>query len=149
MPNYQQQNDRKIKAAFKRLVITKDIIIERGMKELMQHAMLYALQVHDTHHVFHKITQDSYGWSVVHDGKVVAYGVNGGRHGEGKAYANLMAESRNHSEGWVGILLAGMVADDDNRKKPMFFEVDYEMGVLNETSSEIESVFKKYFRPIS
>lgn len=149
MPNYQQQNDRRIKAAFDRFAKRKDAIIEDGMRRLMKDAMEYALDLHDYEHHAHRTHEDSYGWAVLHDGQIKHLQVNGGRHGHGLAEAQIRdVATRAKQTGWVGILLASMVLEYEKRK-PTFFEVDYEMGILNATADEIGDFFKEYFKPIS
>lgn len=143
-------NDRKIKAGFKRLGLRKDTIIEDGMKRLMDNAMMFALAAHDHDHWFHKTTDNSYGWLVLHDGVHVAHRLNTGRHGEGDAYSELMRASESAPKtGWVGILLADMGEVRDNpRGKFYIFQLDYEIGVLELTRQDIEKEFHTYFKPL-
>lgn len=143
-------NERKIKAGFQRLGLLKDIAIEDGMKRLMDSAMMLALATHDHDHWFHKSTDNSYGWLVLHDGAHVAHRTNTGRHGEGSAYTELMRASESAPKtGWVGILLADMGEVHDNKKgKYYLFHLDYEINVLNITSEHVERVFTRYFKPL-
>lgn len=144
------ENDRKIKAGFKRLGILKDTIIENGMRRLMNDAMMVALATHDHDHWFHKSTDNSYGWLVLHDGAHVDHRTNTGRHGEGSAYTELMRASESAPKtGWVGILLADMGEVHDNKKgKYYLFHLDYEINILELTRQDIEEQFDTYFKPL-
>lgn len=144
MAGYQQRNKSVIERAFKRLSVNKDRVIEEGMKDLLENAMLYALGEHDNRHWLHKSTANSYGWALLHNGEAVAHKVNEGRHGDGNALSDLMAVSREVSQtGWVGILLASLHGD-----RPMYFAVDYEEGLLEETADHASDNFKRFFKPI-
>ncbi|MBR5414179.1 MAG: hypothetical protein IK114_14305 [Fibrobacter sp.] len=148
--SYQGDNDRKIKAGFKRLAQSKDSIIEKGMIELMEKAILIALATHDQDHWFHRSTADSYGWLVLHNGAHIAHKVNEGQHGEGHAYGDLMKAAREApNEGWVGILLASMyVGVGGSRPRSFIFNLDYEISVLNSTREDLEREFNKYFKEV-
>ena len=147
---YESRNNSAIKKGFSRLSSDKDKIVEAGMKDMMEQAMLFALGVHDANHWFHKSSENSYGWCVVHDGQGIAFKVNEGRHGSGNAYEQLMVASREVPQtGWVGILLASFRGVDD-RPKPriIYYDVDYEMTVLSETRIETEEQFNQFFKPL-
>ena len=138
---YEKRNESVIKRAFTRLQQSKDRVIEAGMKEMLNTAMLAALSFHDNTHWLHKSTANSYGWCVLHNGEMVSYGVNEGRHGDGNALSDMMAVSRNaKKEGWVGIVLAAMHGD-----RPMFFAADYEMWVLLLAADDTRENFGLFF----
>lgn len=148
MANYQRSNERKINRGFKRLNETKDIVIERGMRDLLETGMAYALNAHDHSHWLHTSTADSYGWALLHDGKAVAHRVNDGRHGDGRALADLMAVSREVPQtGWVGILLASLEAETD-RGGNVYFAVEYEKSILNMTKDDMKKNFNRFFKRI-
>lgn len=139
MASYVSRNNAVIGKAFSRLSKSKDSVIEKGMKDLLESAMLYAIGAHDQNHWFHKSTADTYGWMLLHDGVGVAHKVNEGRHGEGQAYASLMAVSREvPQKGWVGVLLAYM-------GKPMYFVVEYEEEILWATRNVTKENFRLFF----
>jgi len=145
MAGYLTRNNAVIDGAFARLRNSKDRVIEAGMKDLLEVAMLGALSLHDTTHWLHKSTENSYGWCLLHDGVGVAMKVNEGRHGSGRAREQLMAVSREVSQkGWVGILLASMEGD-----RPMYFSIDYEDWILALTADDIRDNFKLFFNPLS
>ena len=152
-----QSNNAKINNAFSRIKREKDMVIEAGMRDLLEDAMLYALGEHDTNHWFHRSTENSYGWCIVHNGKGVAFKVNEGRHGGGNAYEQLMAASREVSQtGWVGILLASFRVGDDAPRgntvvgpRMFYFNVDYEMTVLSNTADNVQRQFQRFFKPLA
>lgn len=143
--DYERRNESVIRRAFSRLSRSKDAVIEAGMKDLLENAMLFAIGEHDNRHWLHKSTANSYGWCILHNGVGVAHKVNEGRHGDGNAFSDMMAVSREVSQvGWVGILLASMHGD-----RPMYFAVTYEEGLLLETGKHMAETFTKYFKPIA
>lgn len=145
MGKYEKANERTITRAFARMQKNRDRIMEAGLRDLLENAMLYALGEHDNHHWLHKSTANSYGWCILHNGHAVAHKVNEGRHGDGNAFSDMMAASREVSQvGWVGILLASMQGD-----RPMYFAVDYEMSLLHETANVTKANFGLFFKPIT
>jgi hypothetical protein len=145
MGRYEAKNNVVVRRGFKRLSTSKDRVIEAGMKDLMENAMLAALSFHDATHWLHKSTENSYGWCVLHDGRSVAVKTNEGRHGGGNAYQQLMAASRLVSQtGWVGILLASLEGD-----RPMYFAVNYEEWILLLTAQDIQQNWRLFFNVIS
>lgn len=144
-----RRNDSIVKKALQRLSHDKDVIIENGMKRLLNDAMEYAISIHDHEHFGHRSTDNSYGWCLLHDGEIKQIFVNTGRHGEGEAALQLReAASRINKSGWVGIVLASMTVANQ-KGRPIYFQVDYEMGVLEMTMDEIKDYFNVYFKPIS
>jgi hypothetical protein len=142
---HESRNNAVIKSGFSRLTDAKNRVIESGMKDMMENAMLAALSFHDASHWLHKSTENSYGWCVLHNGRSVAMRVNEGRHGTGNAEQQLMAASRNVSDtGWVGILLASLEGD-----RPMYFAVNYEEFILTLTEQDIRDNWRLYFNVIS
>lgn len=147
--SYAQGNSRTILNAFNRLRKSKDRVIEAGFPRLLNDAMLYAISIHDHEHFGHRTHDNSYGWALVHDGKVVRMQVNGGQHGHGDAEDQLRTVAgRITRKGWVGVILASMIASY-GRRKPFYYEVDYEMGILDMTQDEIQDHFTEYFKPIA
>lgn len=145
---YPQRNGQAIKRGLNWLTKQKDEITERGLKEILPDAMAYAREVHDHAHFGHRILRDSYGWAVVHDGKIVALEVNQGNHGHGEATAQLQEVAKEHPEGWVGLVLASMVGEvEGGRKKhEVFFVEEYELDIMHATVDEIRDFFPAYFK---
>jgi len=142
---YEKRNERVIRNAFKRLPASKDRVARKGLEDLLENAMLYALGEHDHRHWLHKSTANSYGWAIVHNGSVVAHKVNEGRHGDGNAYSDMMSVARGVSQsGWIGILLASMHGD-----RPMYFAVDYERALLEETADVTKENFGLFFNIVT
>ena len=148
---YEKQNESIIRKALERLSRDKNKIVEDGMKELMDNAMMYVLGEHDAKHWFHKATGNSYGWALMHNGEGVAYKVNEGLHGEGNAFEDLMAASREvPTNGWTGILLASLrVGEDKPNPRMYYFNVDYEIGLLAQTVDFTEESFSSVFKQIA
>ena len=145
---YVQQNEKKIKRGLKWLEQTRDAIIEEGMKNLLQAELLNALAIHDDAHYGHRITEDSHGWALVKNGQIIQMGVNEGRHGSGNATREMQTVAQSiGTTGYVGIILASMDATRDNGR-PIIFEVDFELDVLNAVSGDIKANIKKYIKPI-
>jgi len=145
---YEKSNEKAIKRGLNWLSATKDVIIRRGMVELLQEASAYAIELHDAMHFGHRIAEDSHGWALVKDGSIVMMQVNAGNHGEGHAREQMrdVADSINN-KGYVGIILASMTANREDGR-PIIFAIDFEMDVLNITADAIRANFYKFFRPI-
>lgn len=144
-----QRNDQVVKNALERLSRDKDVIIEDGMQRILSDAMNYAISIHDYEHFGHRTTDNSYGWCLLHNGEIKHIFVNDGRHGEGEAGMQLRdAASSINKSGWVGIILASMTVTNE-KGRPIYFEIDYEMGVLDMTIDEIKDNFNVYFKPIN
>ncbi len=145
--SYARQNRATIRNAFGRLTRGYDVFIESGMSQLLDDAMNYAISIHDHGHFGHRTTEDSYGWVLIHNGEIKQLKVNEGRHGSGNAESQLRSVASEISEkGWIGVVLASMTVS--NGRKPLFFEVSYELGVLNFTADEIADHFNEYFKPL-
>lgn len=145
---YQKQNERTIDRAFRRMVDNKDMVIEKKMIELLQNAVYFALRSHDETHDMHINMGDSYGWVLLHDGKAVRHEITAGGDAEvearSNAYTELMSVSREVPQvGWVGIILAGMHKD-----VPPYFEVDYEIGILQETFDHTTNKAMQYVKSL-
>ena len=145
---FEARNSAEIKRSFSRLRKSEESVVKNGMRRILNDAMEYAISVHDHHHFGHRTNDNSYGWALVHDGKLVELHINGARHGHGDAEEQLQDVARGIGrKGWVGILLASMVLEF-NRRKPIYFEIDYEIGIFAATTDKVEEWFKTYFKPI-
>ena len=148
MGKYDRQNEKAVKRGLNWLTDRRDAILRRGMVELLEEAASFAMHLHDQTHFGHRIVADSHGWALVKDGKVELLQVNDGNHGEGNATRQLReAASKVPSNGYVGIVLASMTAARENGR-PIIFELEFEMDVMNITIDEIKSNFYDYFKPI-
>lgn len=152
MANHLRRNEKAIKSGFSELTSVKDALIESGLKNVLEAGMKYAIAEHDHSHFAHRISDNSYGWVIVHDGAVVSYSANlshHGAYGNGGAYDMLMEKAREvASGGWHGILLASMEVDIKNRREPLFLEVEYEMAVLDDVLEITESNLYKFFKAV-
>lgn len=141
------RNSSVINRAFSRLRKSEDAMVRDGMRRIMKDAMEYAISQHDHNHFGHRIHENSYGWALVHDGKVEELHINGARHGHGDAEDQLWAVAGEIGRrGWVGILLASMVLEFNGRR-PVYFEIDYEVGIFAATTDKVEEWFNTYFKP--
>lgn len=148
MANHKRDNERKITTAFRELPKMLDAAAEMSMKRILAAGMKYALDIHDQNHFVHRTADDSYGWILAKDGRVVECVTNRGNHGVGTAYDQLVAKVREAGvEGWVGIVLASMEVSYQGRR-PVFFEVQFEMDVLNETADLTEESFNRFFKSV-
>ena len=142
------RNSLVIKRAFSRLRKSEEKMVQDGMRRIMKDSMEYALSQHDHNHFGHRIHENSYGWALVHNGKIVELQINGARHGHGDAENQLTEIAGGIGrKGWVGILLASMLLEFNGRK-PVYFEIDYEVGIFAATTDKVEDWFKTYFKPI-
>lgn len=147
--SFDGRNSAVIKRAFSRLRKSKDAMVQDGMRRIMKDAMEYAISQHDHDHFGHRIHENSYGWALVHDGNLIELQINGARHGHGDAEDQLREVAGGIGRrGWVGILLASMVLEFNGRK-PVYFEIDYEVGIFDATTDKVEEWFKTYFKPIA
>ena len=149
MGKYTKDNQRAIKRGLDWLTKVKDEVIERGMLKLLPDAMAYALSIHDETHFGHRITEDSHGWALVKDGRIVKIEVNEGHHGKGDAHKQLQNVAQSiTTPGYVGIVLSSLNANREDGR-PIIFEIEYELGVLFFTADEIADHFSQYFKRIS
>lgn len=138
-----------INRAFSRIRRSEETIIKNGMRRILKEAMEYALSQHDHDHFGHRIHENSYGWALVHNGKLVELQINGARHGHGDAKDQLREVAAGIGrKGWVGIVLASMVLEFNGRK-PVYFEIDYEVGIFAATTDKVEDWFKTYVKPMA
>lgn len=138
-----------INRAFSRIRRSEETTIKNGMRRILKEAMEYALSQHDHDHFGHRIHENSYGWALVHNGKLVELQINGARHGHGDAEDQLREVAAGIGrKGWVGIVLASMVLEFNGRK-PVYFEIDYEVGIFAATTDKVEDWFKTYVKPMA
>ena len=140
---YLKKNDAVIEKRFNSLLVKSDKTIEVGLRKLLQAAVDFALESHDSVHQLHLKYGDTYGWMIVHNGSIVDIAVIEGekmRHGDTARQLEAMATSVSNS-GWVGVLMAGM-------NHPNYYAVDYENDILNSTIRMTPVFFKKYFKPL-
>lgn len=148
MAGYASRNSKVIQKGFDRLRRNKDSVIEDGMARLLNDAVAFAISRHDHEHFAHRVSANSYGWALLFNGGIRRLWTNGGNHGQGNAEEQLRnVASSVTKDGWVGIILASM-SMAYGRRKPFYFEVDYERGIFNLTQDEISDRFNEYFKPI-
>lgn len=137
-----KQNSDVIKNAFKAFKDNKDEIIRAGMYGLLEDAVQLALHAHDDKHKSHIEIGDTYGWMLVHNGKIKEIAVVATDKNEGKATQMLKAKRKDlPKKGWIGVVMAGM-------EPASFFSVIYEMGMLDYSLQMTEQNFFQYFNEI-
>lgn len=142
------RNEKAIKRGLDWLSRRRDEILRRGMIELLQEAAEYSIHLHDSSHFGHRTTRDTHGWALVKNGKIEYMQVNDGNHGEGDASEQLRdAAGKVKPTGYVGIVLASFSATREDGR-PIIFEIEYEVDVMNATIGEIKRNFHKFFKPV-
>lgn len=143
MGKYQQRNSQVIEKAFAKLRANEEQVIRNGMYGLLEDAVKYALEIHDATHSRHLDFGDTYAWMLVHDGRIEEVVATAGKatlQGEATRQIEAMLPSVSKT-GWVGVVMAGL-------SEPVYFSVDYEQDILNDTVSHTREGFSKYFKPI-
>jgi hypothetical protein len=137
------RNDKVIKSAFSRLVANKDTIICNAMYGILEDAVNVALGLHeeDGEHPGHLEIGDTYGWLLMHDGRIKEAVVKSIDPNIGDALDQLYEEAAfTYDKGWVGIVMAGM--------HPNYFSIRFETEVLSETIQITKDNFFDYFKKI-
>lgn len=136
-------NERIIKNALARLRATKDEVIRAGMYGLLEDAVQIALEAHDERHQSHIELGDTYGWMLLHNGKIEEISVVATNDNIGKATQKLrrLAIRKAFSRGWVGVVMAGL-------EPANYFSVIYEMGMLDYSLQITKENFNQYFKKL-
>ena len=139
---YERKNDKVIKNAFDRFLKNKELILIKGMSELLESAVQTALELHDEKHQSHITIGDTYGWMLVNDGKIVKIKVEASGRKIGEATSMLRTYvDKMPKAGLVGIVMAGM-------KPANFFSINYEKGIIENTIQITRKNFHQYFTKI-
>lgn len=137
-----QANEKTIQDAFARLVKNKDEIIRAGMYGLLEDAVQTALAAHNEMHQMHIEIGDTYGWMLVHNGKIEEIVVEANSENQGNASEMLRNQlSKLPKKGWVGVVMAGM-------QPASYFSITYELGTLEYARNVTLVNFFQYFKPI-
>ena len=136
-------NEGVIKNAFSRLRATKDEVIRAGMDGILEDAVQIALEAHDERHQSHIELGDTYGWMLLHNGKIEEIAVVATNENIGKATKKLrqLAIRKAFSRGWVGVVMAGL-------EPANYFSVIYEMGMLDASFQITRQNFSEYFKKL-
>lgn len=136
-------NERIIKNALAQLRATKDEVIRAGMYGLLEDAVQIALEAHDERHQSHIELGDTYGWMLLHNGKIEEISVVATNDNIGKATKKLrhLAIRKAFSKGWVGVVMAGL-------EPANYFSVIYEMGMLDYSLQITKQNFNQYFKKL-
>lgn len=137
-----KQNSQTIGNAFARLRRMEEEVIRRGMYALLEDAVQIALDLHDENHQAHIEIGDTYGWVLIHNGKIEELAVVSTPQNEGRATEQLRdIVGKVRGTGWVGVVMAGL-------EPANYFSVTYESNLLYYTFQEIKQDFFKYFTAI-
>jgi hypothetical protein len=137
------RNNKVIESAFERFVTNKDTIIRNAMYGLLEDAVQIALRLHeeDGEHPKHLEIGDTYGWILMHNGRIEEAVVKSIDPNIGDTLDQLYEEAAfTYEKGWVGIVMAGM--------KPNYFSIRFETKILAETISITKDNFFEYFKKI-
>lgn len=139
---YQRQNKQTIKNNFQHLRNMRDEVVRNGMYNLLEDAVQIALELHDENHQAHIEIGDTYGWVLIHNGKIEDLMVVSTPQNEGRATEQLRKKASGVSKrGWIGIVMAGL-------EPANYFSVTYESNLLYYTTLEIKQNFLYYFTAI-
>lgn len=137
-----KKNSQTIKNAFARLARNEEEAIRRGMYGLLEDAVQIALEAHDDKHQAHIEIGDTYGWILIHNGKIEDLMVVSTPQNEGRATEQLRnIVGKVGSSGWVGVVMAGLEPAE-------YFAIVYEIGILDYTIQVTQNNFFEYFRAI-
>lgn len=135
-------NIKVINASIKQLKKEEKTNSQEGMLRYLQAAMKTALALHtDPRRQMHKKVADSYGWMLVHDGKMVDMGINGGK----MTSASSVTEKLKSlvvslpQEGWIGVVMATM--------HPFrYYLLSEELSVMETTQNWTKVNFINFFK---
>lgn len=137
-----RRNDRTIDRSIQKFTERTEKTISSGYLRFMEASLSHLIEVHETSD--HHVNEDStLACGIFHDGEIIKiWGHKGGQQVKWKkATERLLAiSSLLPQEGWVGVLLSGMKG---------WYNVDKEMGHLQDTASWSKDNFAKYFKPLS
>lgn len=142
MVSPQREANRKvIDSTVKQFKQSANIVFQKGMEDMLNYAVEFALHSHDEGHQQHLIQGDSYGWGLFHNSRLVSYKIVSQ---VSKKKNQLLSAIRSvnvpNTKSWCGVIMAGM--------SPMgYFSTDYEIEILELTKDEIRANFSRYFKP--
>lgn len=138
-----KQNERVIKNALAKLRADREEVIRSIMYGLLEDAVQIALDAHNERHQSHIELGDTYGWMLLHNGKIEELMVVSTDDNRGKATKQLkmIALKKILSRGWKGVVMAGL-------EPASYFSVNYELGMLDYSMQMTAENFSKYFTKI-
>lgn len=128
---YQEENNRKIEAAFQRLSAKRDMMVLVALTNAFKEAMDFAMELHVQMDLpEHQENGDDYGWMIVHNGVPVGEYFHEGIEKVGTAKTELQSLRWVKSDGgWQACLMAGMIAAP--------YKWDHEEEVLEAVEGEL------------
>lgn len=138
-----KQNERVIKNALAKLRADREDVIRSIMYGLLEDAVQIALDAHNERHQSHIELGDTYGWMLLHNGKIEELMVVSTDDNRGKATKQLkmIALKNILRSGWKGVVMAGL-------EPASYFSVNYELGMLDYSMQMTAENFSKYFTKI-
>ena len=140
--SYESTNSRKIIEGFATAQRLMNEAIVVGFTELLEAGVRYCLEEHDAMHQRHLETGDSYGWVLLYNGSEISRSIYAkGMKAEGNASRALdTVKSKCPSEGWAGVVLAGV-------EPATYFNVRYEFipmraGIKDLKAEDFDRIFK-------
>lgn len=143
MSNLKETNKKVIEAAIKHFKEQTNVCFQKGMEDLLDAAVEFALASHDEGHQQHLIQGDSYGWALFRNKQFVSYKIfSRVRKKENELLQEMKTIQPPSSKCWCGVIMAGM--------QPVgYFSIDYELNIFELTKDEIKANFNRYFKPLS
>ena len=136
-----EQNKKTIKEAVAKFRENAEGVFEKGMADLLDNAVQFALDSHDEGHQQHLKQGDSYGWALFRGKKMVRYKIFSQVANKKNAmYHAMKSVDVPGSKTWCGVIMAGMTPVG-------YFSTDYELNIFALTKEEIKTKFDSYFKP--
>ena len=137
-----EENDKRLRQGFARLQAKKDKTIEQAMYAILDKALDALHEAHDPN-MKHEAENDTLGWCLVHNGRVVeaVSQAKGQWTPKGRALSRLQeVVAEGPRLGWYGVVLSDMAND--------WYRVDYEISFLHESASSVINNFRNYFHKV-
>jgi hypothetical protein len=137
-----EDNDKRLRQGFARFLASKDETIERAMYAILDKALDALHEAHDPD-MKHEQENDTLGWCLVHNGRIVE-AVSQAKDQwtpRGRALSRLQeVVAEGPKMGWYGVVLSDMAND--------WYRVDYEIQFLHESAYSVIRNFHNYFRKV-
>lgn len=137
-----ENNARRLRQGFALLQMKKDGTIERAMYHILDKA-LDALHEAHAPDMRHEQENDTLGWCLVHNGRIIeaVSQAKGQWTPKGRALTRLQeVVAEGPRLGWYGIVLSDMAND--------WYRVDYEIQFLHKSVSSVIENFHQYFHKV-
>lgn len=137
------KNNETIMKAFERLKSRKDEAVISGMYALLDAGLDYLHEAHESW-MHHENETNTLGWALIHHGQVMeaVSQAKGEWTPGGDAVVRLreIAAEVPH-DAFVGVILSDMANG--------WYRLDWEMGFLEYSATEVKNNFRRFFKPIA